>query len=102
MIAQLNKKHKVVISDGSNPIGIIDDLRTNTENTITNRLICVWTTGGVYATDQIEKKCDFLRERLLYVSTRGKLTTRRRNKSHRPIGTVVSYLGGLLEFEFWG
>lgn len=102
MIAQLNNRYKVVVSDGTSPIGIIDDLRTDTESTISNKLICVWTASGVYATDQAEKKCSFLRDRLLYVSARGKLTTRRRSKSHRPVGTVVSYLGDLLEFEFWG
>lgn len=102
MFGQLNKRGKLMVSDGTKPIGLIDEYKTATDNTIVNRQAAVWTVRGVYATDQVERRCSFLTNRLLYVSRRGKLTTRRRCKSYRPVGVVISYLGGVLEFEFWG
>lgn len=102
MFAQLNKKGKAKLSDGSGPIGIIDDVKTAIENTICDKRLCIWRGKGIYATDQVEKQGDFLVGRLLYVSRRGKLTTRQRNKAQPHVGIVVSYLGGILEFEYWG
>ena len=102
MFGQLNKKGQVVVSDGTSPIGIIDEHKDDAENTIVNKCAAVWTVRGIYATDQVEKRCSFLTARLLYVSNRGRLTTRCRSKSHRSVGVVVSYLSGVLEFWFWG
>jgi hypothetical protein len=102
MFGQLNRKGKVVVSDGTNPLGIIEDIRTDTATTIRGKRICMWTSPGVYATDQVEKRCNFLVGRLLYVSNRGKLTTRQRSKKHRSVGMVISYRAGVLEFQFWG
>lgn len=107
-VAQLTSDSEVEMFNGIGwPVGIImEDAKINNyigpsdfgfgeENT---NLASVWMRGGVFATDQYEIGLEYKCCELLYVSDIGKLTTR---KNKYCVGQVITFLGGVLEFELF-
>jgi len=68
---EFNKYGNVIVSGGRNPIGIMDDIYTENDNTIFDNNIHLWTLPGFFETDQFE----FGKYRMkssLFVSANGK------------------------------
>jgi hypothetical protein len=63
-------------SNGMAPFGVIDDIRTSTEDTTArSKRITIWHKRGVFETDQYDTRQRYLDGTSLFVGTDGLLTT---------------------------
>lgn len=111
-IAQINDDMKVSVFDGLYyPIGVLNGVKKNNyfvepedfgfgdDNGDENNSVSVFVGRGIYTTSQYEMGEKYLASSLLYVNRNGNLTTR---KTDYLVGLVISFIGGVLEFEFFG
>lgn len=93
-VAQMNYKDvKCVVSDGTSPFGIIDDIKTDTtDSTDPAGYISVWVQRMIFRTDQYEvheEDISYETGDLLYVNDRGFLTNLKM-KEVVGVGRVIS------------
>jgi hypothetical protein len=101
LFGELNNRGKVVISRGKDPCGIIDDVKTKTDNTILDGQITFWSSPGIFETDKFEKSGKYNKNTILYVNLSGKLTSRKM-KSFKEVGKVLFVKENKLRFKYYG
>ena len=65
------------LSDGSKPIGIVDDTKERESWFNPKSMVRIWTQRMVFRTDQFDKSCEYKIGIPLYVSKKGMLTAQR-------------------------
>jgi hypothetical protein len=71
------------LSDGSSPIGIIDDINNEKISTVENtKRITVWACSGVFQTDEYDTTQRYVKHDILYCDRYGRFTTM--GSSNRP------------------
>lgn len=80
----------VCVSDGLNPIGIIDDIKNaEDDSTIGSGRVTIWSSRMVISTDQFESQGFYANKTPLFISKNGKFTSIKPSNYSPQVGQVI-------------
>src|SRR5271157_3266998 len=86
----VNGKRICQRSDGTAPIGIIDDINTKCESTVSgSKKVTIWNKRGTFETDQFDCSQIYTAGCLLFVDNYGNLTAKQISETYPEVGMCV-------------